>query len=329
MGLALYKEPQITDEDGGYIDRLPYSPWCSNDVEKYGIHRRRRPFALKHSHIQHNPDALCNSLVFDIDQPTGAMQWELTGAPAPNYAVQNPVNGHAHLIYLLAVGICKTPNGRKEPVRYAAAVERTLAVRLAADAAYAGLISKNPFHPAWRVTRWRNDPYTLDELAEYCPDGLLHTPAAEMPRVGLSRNCDLFDALRKWAYRAIRQGWPTFEQWTAAVLQRAEMVNIQQNPTAPLPFSEVKATAKSVAKYTHANFSAAAFSEAQAKRGRKATNQADIAAAGGVASGQARLFASQDKREQAAELAAAGMKQAEIAALLGVHRDTLRRWAKA
>ena len=38
----------------------------------------------------------------------------------------------------------------------------------------------------------------------------------------------------------------------------------------PLPQSEIKATAKSVARWTHKNFSATSFSEWQARQGAKA-----------------------------------------------------------
>jgi hypothetical protein len=44
---------------------------------------------------------------------------------------------------------------------------------------------------------------------------------------GLGRNCTLFDKTRKWAYRAIRQGWPEYEQWLKACYERANAYNLQ------------------------------------------------------------------------------------------------------
>ena len=38
---------------------------------------------------------------------------------------------------------------------------------------------------------------------------------------------------RKWAYRAIRQGWPAVSQWLEAVIQRVEMYNA----SLPVPLS--------------------------------------------------------------------------------------------
>jgi hypothetical protein len=78
----------------------------------------------------------------------------------------------------------------------------------------------------------------------------------------------LFDYLSNWAYRAIRQGYPQYDRWFEAVFTRAEAYNNQQFAS-PLPLSEVRATAKSIAKFTHKNFSAAGFSAWQARQGAK------------------------------------------------------------
>jgi DNA invertase Pin-like site-specific DNA recombinase len=50
---------------------------------------------------------------------------------------------------------------------------------------------------------------------------------------------------------------------------------------------------------------------------------------GGIASGEARLTLTSDKREQARELRAGGMKQVEIAQMLGVNQSTIQRWLKS
>ncbi|WP_200856457.1 primase C-terminal domain-containing protein, partial [Klebsiella pneumoniae] len=93
---------------------------------------------------------------------------------------------------------------------------------------------------------------------------------------GLGRNCTLFDKTRKWAYRAIRQGWPEYEQWLQACYDRASAYNLQFS--APLDDSEVKNIAKSISKWTLSNFSDDGFknyvlrthsSEIQSLRGKK------------------------------------------------------------
>ncbi|WP_244569437.1 primase C-terminal domain-containing protein, partial [Escherichia coli] len=57
-----------------------------------------------------------------------------------------------------------------------------------------------------------------------------------------------FDKTRKWAYRAIRQGWPEYEQWMQACYERASAYNLQF--AVPLDDKEVNDIAKSIAKWT-------------------------------------------------------------------------------
>ncbi|WP_181853244.1 primase C-terminal domain-containing protein, partial [Klebsiella pneumoniae] len=89
------------------------------------------------------------------------------------------------------------------------------------------------------------------------------------------RNCTLFDKTRKWAYRAIRQGWPEYEQWLQACYERASAYNLQFS--APLDEKEVSGIAKSIAKWTNKEITESKFdeyvknthsSEIQAVRGR-------------------------------------------------------------
>ncbi|WP_199781505.1 primase C-terminal domain-containing protein, partial [Cronobacter malonaticus] len=80
---------------------------------------------------------------------------------------------------------------------------------------------------------------------------------------------------RKWAYRAIRQGWPDYDVWLAACIERVDAYNLKF--TSPLDRNEVLSIAKSIAKWTIDKFSPESFNEyvalthgskIQAKRGR-------------------------------------------------------------
>ena len=142
------------------------------------------------------------------------------------------MNGHAHLLYALNIAVRTAPDSSVKALKYAAAIERSLCEKLCADVNYSGLICKNPFHLEWQVMEWREEAYTLDELADYL-DLSASARRSIDKHYGMGRNCHLFEMTRKWAYRAIRQGWPEFSQWLDAVIQRVEMYNA----SLPVPLS--------------------------------------------------------------------------------------------
>ena len=120
---------------------------------------------------------------------------------------------------------------------------------------------------------------------------------------------NLFDRLRRWAYKAIRQGWPDEQQWHRAVFERANMYNVHDNP---LPHNEVRHTATSVAKWVFRNFSRQAFSQVQASRGsRKGKALRD------------------QLLPKALEMRSQGATQQAISDALGVTERTVRNWLKA
>nr|WP_282597633.1 primase C-terminal domain-containing protein [Vibrio crassostreae] len=86
---------------------------------------------------------------------------------------------------------------------------------------------------------------------------------------GLGRNCELFDTVRQWSYKAIREFWaPNYKrQWNSAVYDQVEAINGQFK--LPLPVSEVKAIAKSIANWTYREFTPEKFRHSQAKKGAK------------------------------------------------------------
>lgn len=289
--------------------RWPRRPYCTDDLSA-GLQIRDHAHALQRAYVQHNPPAMVFWMVADIDRPEAGAAWIDAGLPAPAWICQTPKSGHAHIAYGLAVPVCRSDAARPEPMRLAAAVERGLWSALGADTGYAGLVTKTPGHPAWRTLYPQpgGGLYELNELAEYVE---LKPPPRKREAAGLGRNCDLFDRLRSWAYRAIRQGWPEYGRWLTAVRERAHGLNTYATP---LPVSEIEATAKSVAKWTYANITQQGFSAVQAARGAR----------GGRAKGQAYA----DKRERAQALRAEGRTQAAIGVELGVSQMTVSRWLK-
>ena len=265
---------------------------------------------MQRAYIQPNGHGMVWVLVYDVDRRVVdperlAPVWEDAGLPEPNFATINRANGRGHLVYMLAAGVTTTSAARLEPLRYIAAIQHAMCAALDADPGYAGLVTKNPLNDRWQTWEIHGGSFTLGELAEYLD---LSAANAKVYRVsegehpqGLGRNCTMFDNGREWAYSAIRGYWAPngLPRWSEAVLARLSALNGQF--LEPLPFSEVKATAKSIGKWTWRNTTPDGLQdliqrthtpEMQAERGRKATNQAEIAVLGGIASGQVRRVGS-------------------------------------
>ncbi|MHB9043090.1 replication initiation protein [Acidithiobacillus sp.] len=327
----------ISPEHRFFVEHLPYKPYCTNDLTT-GLQVRPAQQALTHAYLQFNSPAMVWTLVQDIDHDVDRDYFMRHKAPKPNRVVKNPDNGHGHALYFLAAGVCRTDAGRLKPLRYLAAVESALCRQLEADPGFAGLVTKNPLHPSWETLVVHDHQYSLAELAE--PLDLKSAANEKSYRdAGLGRNVTAFDAVRLWAYSAIRDFWGPggFDRWHKAVSAKVAEVNCQF--PAPLPFSELKAIAKSIAGWTWRNMTPAGLHELierthtpelQSLRGKKATNQARIAFLGGVASGQARrkasLEASKSIRAMARLMRAQGMSYRAIEEALGVRRATLHRW---
>ena len=247
--------------------RLPRRPYCTDNL-KHGLVIRPPEVALGKNYVQLNPPILCHWLVFDIDEPMAALAWEKANVAPPNWITVNPENTRAHIGYLLEVPVMTAPEARDKPLRYAAAIEAAFRVALGADPCYRGLIAKNPLSPAWKTWFLHAEAYSLDYLAEWVTLSRTRTPMV-VP-TGLWRNVQLFDAIRQWAYGMVRvyqQVDAGLAQWFRAVLREAEVVN--KRFETPLMLSEVRATAKSVAKWTWQHFSEASFSRIQQARARR------------------------------------------------------------
>ena len=276
-----------------FNDRLPHKPYFSDDLH-FGVRIAGKERAILAKYIQFNQPHAMFWLGFDVDRAGAAIDWSDRNAPAPTLTITNPENGHAHLLYALKTSIRTAPDGKIKPLKYAAAVENALRKKLEADTGYSGLICKNPNHSHWKIAVWQPEPYTLDWLADS-----LDLSAANDKEVvadyGLGRNCTLFDKTRKWAYRAIRQGWPEYEQWLQACYERASAYNLQFS--SPLDENEVRGIAKSIAKWTTNQFNSNSFSNFIIK-----THTSEIQSKRGVLSGVSRRAGSLEERKPWDEL---------------------------
>jgi DNA-binding CsgD family transcriptional regulator len=262
-------------------------------------------------------------MVFDIDRPAAMFAAEDANVAPPNWWAVNPKNGHAHCGYELEVPIVTSEAGRDAPVQFAVAIEHAYLRALGADAAYSGLLVKNPMHHRWWTHIHRVQPYDLAELHEWVDLPVKLTPR-QAEETSLGRNVRLFDSLRHWAYRNVRR-YERRAEWALACHAKAGELNVYATP---LSVSEVLHIARSVEKWMWLRFDQAAsdkrFRDRQAARGRR--NSAVAQVAKGRASGVARLAASEDKRSSARLMRGSGMTQAAIAAELGVTERTIRSW---
>ena len=233
---------QFTED---FYKNLPYKPYCSDDLG-HGVIIRPKKTAIQKPYIQHNPPCLITSLVFDIDRSDAYFAWSDVNLPEPTWIAKNPKNCHAHIGYMLAMPVCTTHRARQNVIEYLAKIEQAYSLALGADRGYSGLITKNPCHTAWENHIFDVDPYDLNYLADFVELQELKTDLKEVS--GLGRNCAMFDTVRFWAYKAIREHrGSTFDIWLGKVLEQCQ--NANGAFIEPLPYSEVKATAKSIARY--------------------------------------------------------------------------------
>lgn len=300
-------------------ERWPLKPYCSDDKTARDI--RSLSSAIKRQYIQANPPHLRVWSIHDVDRAGGVLSWEDANLPPPSWGAANRENGHAHLVWgLSAPVLVDSDDMRQAPLRYLCAVESAFREKLQADGGYSGLITKNPAHPIWRVLRGPRLAYELGELAEWV-DLPKHLPKRKPDEIGLGRNVTLFEWLRLYAYKHVRHykgDVRNFVLWQShlngkALTRNGDLLN-------PLQGNEVWHIAKSVSKWTWRRFDIAAsdarFSALQAHRGR----------AGGVASGLARLAASEHEQASARLMAAQGHSIRTIAETLGVPKTTVGRW---
>lgn len=250
--------------------RLPNKPYCSDDKTARLIRSLRH--ARKLPYIQVNPPTLRFWMVFDVDRPGAALAWENANLPPPAWAAVDRQTTKGHLAYGLSAPVLTSEVARRDPLRFLCAIESAYREQLQADRGFAGLITKNPTHPLWRVLVGPQHLYELGELADWV-DLPKHLPNKAPETVGLGRNCALFEMLRHWAYRHVRQfkGEPQgFVHWQQACY--SEALNRNGDFLTPLWETECWHIAKSVAKWTWHRFDIEAsdrkFSETQAHRGR-------------------------------------------------------------
>ena len=296
-----------------FVDNLPRRPYCT-DNPRLGQTVRSKEKALLFSHIQPNTSGKVVWLAYDVDHTDGATIWDRLNAPPPTLSIKNRINGHAHLLYALETPVPRTQAARIRPLFYLAAVQEGLRRKLEADPGYSGRLCKNPLHERWETQSWAG-AYSLAHLSDWI---VLPSPNDMKRRVrnpdyaGLGRNCELHERLRLEAYRLVKSYWiPNgFESFKDDVRRRADELNAEHFKE-PLPMTEVKSLAASIARWVWSKFSSADFRKIQSVRGaKKGKVKRDLL--------MPRVLC----------LIGEGKSQREVAGIVGVAATTISNWLK-
>ena len=308
-----------------FSEHLPNRPYCSDDLA-FGLKILPAQAALEKRYIQYNPPAMIHWLAYDVDRPYLGFDAEWRVLAPPNIVVISPTTNHSHYLYGIAAGVSTTSASRDKPRRLLSAIDEAYRHGLDADPGFAQLICKNPLNSHWRVELLRPDLYELCELAEYVDLDAADKRIRKTPRThrkGVGRNCSLFDSLRTWAYKWVGDYSGDADRWAAVVLERAERLNTFIDP---LPFSEVKATARSVARWTFKTYNGKMGASSLTSEGLTPETFALLQSNLGKMGNAKRWGDNTEKRAEVQVLRAQGLTQVEIARAVGITQKTVSKW---
>jgi hypothetical protein len=193
-------------------------------------------------------------LVFDLDHDD-VLIWENVDLPSPNLIVYDRNSGKSHYFYAI-VPVCTSEKARSKPIQYLKSVRRAYCTKLNADPAYSGPVAKTPGHPWWCTIENHSHVYDLNELADYVDlDPPEFGARPDIDSVSHSRHCVLFERLRFYAYAIVndfKSSNRRFSDFSRALTVRAVELNRFEDMgfDANLTHSQVKATVKSVSRWT-------------------------------------------------------------------------------
>lgn len=318
------------------IPRLPKKPYVLPDKGfKMFITSLESAMRTHCRYIQQNTPWQLSFMVFDLDYKQAICAHEKADLLAPSFYVVEPTKTTAHAVYALEQPVLRHHTSNDKPQRLFATLEQAYGEKMGADAGYSGLVMKNPFCEDYKVyLPEERKPllYSLTDMAEYVDFDSINKKRLRRPieianAYSESRNVAVFDIVRKWAYKAIRDYWfGSYESWLSAVNQAvseawAGIESGFSKTDHDYLLSERRATAKSIAKWTWRNVTPASFELFVAK-----THQPHLQRARQSKSVESRLIKTQDKRDQARELKESGVSVTEIARLLEISRPTIYKW---
>lgn len=299
--------------------RLPNKPYCTDDLSS-GLLVRPKSQAILRKYVQMNPPTSLQGFTIDIDRPLAVEAHEQALLPPPSILVINQLNGHGHAIYLLRTPVIRSACARDKPLRWISSIALGYRRRLGGDPGYSGLIVRNPLHPDHHVLDFGR-LYELEELDRPLDLEDKRPTKKHEHEAGAGRNVHLFNSVRFWAYERVGEH-ESFQAWHSEVISKCRAVNAMFLP--PLPESEVRATAKSITKWTWARRAELAGRK-QVNRGRYGCSRKEA----GRTTAELRRAQTSAKIEIAIRtLIARGkpLSPTQIAEMAGVSRPTVYRF---
>ena len=229
-----------------------------------------RAVAIRKRYAALDPEGFRAVLPFDLDHDD-ACRWRAQALPEPTVTMRNPDNERSHVLYGLKHPVRIGAEEERKSERWAEAIKACMAVRLDADRFYSGVFVKSPWCPQWRVQWGATAFYTLGELAAHVPEAARWVRLRGEDLTGMGRNCATFDAIRFWAYARVRERKKmgvTCSQWIDELARECWLYSLREHEPA-LGERECRDIGHSIGKWTWRKFNDRAFSERQARRGRK------------------------------------------------------------
>jgi hypothetical protein len=301
---------------------IPKTPMAADNFDS-GVFHHPRWKALKMRYLSLNPPGVERYVSFDVDREGAGAAWIDADLPEPTFIVINRDNGHAHLTYRLSSPICTADNGIEKPKLYLKDIESAYIFKMEADAAYNGVLTKNPIHNSWTCIACEGSlakAYTLDDLARGIDLGGHRKTKAKLREVIAGRNCSLFESLRVWAYKAVSEYWRPEgkDSWEAAVLAEAEVMAAGYLIADPSFTKDVRETSRSVARWTWEHHTPQKRGELIKWTHRTERQRERITERWSVES----------KKAAGLELLKAGASREEVIRGLLVSEATVKRWKK-
>ena len=223
--------------------------------------------AIRKKYIEFNQPCLVSYFVFDLDYSESALAWREENLPEPFGSHRTRKMG----MCISVIAYCSLTQRQKSQASSQCSTLQKFRLqwleKLKADAGYSRKLTKNPYNPAWRTMFFTDKSYLLDELADYIVVKALRKSEQEQ---GLGRNCTLFERGASWSYTEVmefKRANAPFALWHNAV--KDHLKDINGGFPESLPYSEIKATAKSIATWVWQRFSEQGLKQWHAEKGRK------------------------------------------------------------